>query len=312
MLEHRNDRPIAPSRVVVMGAGGFVGNAIASRLEGDRVPVLRLTRREVDLLAPEGADRLGARLVPEDVLVAVAALAPCRNAIMLRDDMIMAAAMVRAMAAQPLALVVNISSDAVYADSATPLTEASVKAPESLHGVMHLAREIMFTSEVKAPLAMLRPTLIYGAADPHNGYGPNRFWRLAAAGEPIKLFGKGEERRDHVAIDDVAELAAGVIYRRSIGALNIATGTVTSFREIAEIVARLSGRPVPIEELSRTGPMPHNGYRAFDTTTCRTAFPDFSFVALEHGLRKMAEAAQHPNWRDHLTGAVRRWPQSSI
>ena len=103
----------------------------------------------------------------------------------------------------------------------------------SLHGVMHLAREIMFTSEVKAPLAILRPTLIYGAADPHNGYGPNRFWRLARSREPIRLFGKGEERRDHMSIDDVAELTTCVIYQRSAGALNIATGTGTSFREIA-------------------------------------------------------------------------------
>jgi nucleoside-diphosphate-sugar epimerase len=291
MLRHGNDRAAAPTRVVVMGAGGFVGDAIASRLERDRVPVLRLTRREVDLLGPDGADRLAAQLRPEDVLVAVSALAPCRNAMMLRDNIIMAAALLRATAAEPLALVVNISSDAVYADSTTPLTEASVKAPDSLHGVMHLAREIMFVSEVKVPLVILRPTLIYGAADPHNGYGPNRFWRLASAGEPIKLFGKGEERRDHVAIDDVAELAARVIYRRSVGVLNIATGVIASFREIAEMAVRLTGRPVPIEELPRTGPMPHNGYRAFDTTTCRNAFPDFSFTALERGLREMEEVA---------------------
>lgn len=293
MLNHRNDRPVAPSRVVVMGAGGFVGNAIATRLERDRVAVLRLTRREVDLMAPEGADRLAALLRPEDVLVAVSALAPCRNSMMLRDNTIMAAAMLKAAAAVPLAHVVNISSDAVYADSA-PLTETSMKAPESLHGVMHLAREIMFASEAKAPLVILRPTLIYGTADPHNGYGPNRFWRLALAGEPIKLFGKGEERRDHVAIEDVAELAARVIYRRSVGSLNIATGITTSFREIAELVVRLAGQPVSIEEVPRTGPMPHNGYRPFDITACRAAFPDFCFTPLQSGLRNIAEAARSP------------------
>jgi UDP-glucose 4-epimerase len=292
MLEHGNDVSAAPTRVVVIGAAGFVGNAIATRLERDQVPVLRLTRREVDLMASDSADRVAARLRPEDVLVAVAALAPCRNAAMLRDNTIIAAAMLKAAATTLLAQVVNISSDAIYADSAFPLTEASVKAPESVHGVMHLAREIMFTSEIKAPLVMLRPTLIYGAADPHNGYGPNRFRRLAAAGKPIALFGKGEERRDNVLIDDVAELAARVIYRRSAGVLNLATGTISSFREIAEIVVRLSRRAVPIRELPRTGPMPHNGYRAFDNTACRAAFPDFSFVPLQHGLMRTMEEEQ--------------------
>jgi nucleoside-diphosphate-sugar epimerase len=292
MLEHGNELASAPTRVVVMGAAGFVGNAIAARLEQDRVPLLRLTRHEVDLLAVDGAERLAAQLGPADVLVAVAALAPCRSAAMLRDNMIIAATMVKAATAVPLVQVVNISSDAIYADSASPLTEASPKAPESLHGVMHLAREIMFASEIKTPLVMLRPTLIYGAVDPHNGYGPNRFRRLAAAGEAIALFGAGEERRDHVLIDDVAELAVRVIYRRSTGALNVATGTIASFRDIAEMVARMSPRPVPIEELPRTGPMPHNGYRAFDITSCRVAFRDFAFTPLERGLTKTMEEAQ--------------------
>jgi nucleoside-diphosphate-sugar epimerase len=78
MVEHGINVPAAPARVVV-GAAGFVGSAIAARLERDQVPVLRLTRREVDLLAADGADRLAERLRREDVLVAAAAQAPCRN-----------------------------------------------------------------------------------------------------------------------------------------------------------------------------------------------------------------------------------------
>jgi UDP-glucose 4-epimerase len=292
MLRHGNAAPTPPARAVVVGAGGFVGGAIAARLEQDGVPVLRLGRRELDLMAADARDRLAGLLRAGDVLVAASAIAPCRTADMLRDNMIIAATLVAAAAAAPLAQVVNISSDAVYADSPQPLTEDSPKAPDSLHGVMHLAREIMFKSAVAAPLVMLRPTLIYGAADPHNGYGPNRFLRLAAAGEPIVLFGKGEERRDHVLIDDVAELAARVVYHRSGGALNIATGRVTSFRDIADTVIRIAGTEVPVIETPRTQPMPHNGYRAFATEACRAAFPDFTFTPIEEGLRRTAAARE--------------------
>jgi nucleoside-diphosphate-sugar epimerase len=284
MLTHLSREPVTPSRVVVMGAGGFVGNAIATRLERDRVPVLRLTRREVDLLDADAADRLAALMRPRDVFVAVSARAPVRNGEMLRDNIVLALAMTRAAAQVELAQVINISSDAIYGDSMEPMTEEAVRAPDSLHGAMHLTREIMFRGDIKAPLAMLRPTLIYGAGDPHNGYGPNRFLRLAAAGEKIVLFGKGEERRDHVLIDDVAELAARVIYHRSTGALTVATGTVTSFREIADLVVKLTGRDVEIVEAPRSGPMPHNGYRAFDTAACRAAFPDFAYSPLTQGL----------------------------
>jgi len=119
MLTHGNAAPAPPVRVVVMGARGFVGNAIAACLERGRAPVLRLSRLEVDLLAPNGADRLAARLRRDDVLVAVSALAPCRNAAMLRDNMIIAAAMAKAATAAGLRVVV-----VELATGAVPLHEA--------------------------------------------------------------------------------------------------------------------------------------------------------------------------------------------
>src|SRR5207244_6023317 len=145
-----------------------------------------------------------------------------------------------------------------------PLTGRSATAPGTLHGAMHLARDIALSSELKVPLAIVRPSAIYGAADPHDSYGPNRFRRLAAQGEDIVLFGEGEERRDHVLIDDVAELIFRILLHGSTGTLNIATGVVHSFRAIAEMVVAAAGGKVAITSTLRTGPMPHNGYRPFD------------------------------------------------
>lgn len=284
MLEHMNASSKAPTRVVVMGSGGFVGGALVARLLQGKVPVLALSRQEVDLLSANAVERLASLLRTTDVFIAVSALAPCKNSEMLIKNMIMARAMVRALAISPVAHVINISSDAVYADSAGPLTEASCAEPGTLHGVMHLARELMFQAEVPAPLAILRPSLLYGVSDPHNGYGPNRFRRLAEKGEDIVLFGEGEERRDHVYIDDVAEIVTRVILMKCKGVLNIATGQVHSFREIAQRIVALSDRRIGIRGSPRSGPMPHNGYRPFDIAACHAAFPDFRYTHLQEGL----------------------------
>ena len=283
MLEHHAPETARPNRVVVIGAAGFVGGAVAARLERAKVSVLRLSRTEVDLLSPDADSRLKALLRKTDSVVAASARAPVKNADMMVENMVMARAMVRALASVSVSHVVNISSDAVYADSDQPLVESSCASPGSLHGAMHLAREVLFQSEVKAPLAILRPSLLYGAADPHNGYGPNRFRRLAAKGEDIVLFGEGEERRDHVFVDDVAELVARVLYRRSTGTLNIATGEVNSFMDLAK---KISNGKVAIKTSPRTGPVPHNGYRPFDIAACRKAFPDFRYTAIDEGLRR--------------------------
>jgi UDP-glucose 4-epimerase len=286
VLEHSSPVRRAPSRVVIIGAGGFVGGAISARLTADKVPMLALTRNELDLLKPEASATLQRLLRTDDSVVLVSALAPTRNNAMLIDNLRMAEAVCAALAAQSVAHLVYISSDSVYSDDANPVTERSCQQPSSLHGVMHLAREIMLRTALKLPLAILRPTLIYGAKDPHNGYGPNRFRRLVAKGEAITLFGEGEEKRDHVHIDDVAELINAALQHRSTGTLNIATGRSASFREIAEMITTLSSRPVEIRGTPRQNPITH---RHFDITDCLKAFPEFHYIPLRDGLARAAK-----------------------
>jgi len=283
MLTHLNAKPQKPQRVVVMGAGGFVGKTITAQLKAEGVDVLALGRGEVDLLADGAGAALAALIKSTDAFVAVSALAPVKNIEMLGQNITMIRAMSDALSTSTPAHVLNIGSDAVFGDEPLPLTEDAPKAPGAFHGVMHTAREVAF-AELSCPVATLRPTLIYGADDPHNGYGPNRFRRMAAAGEDITLFGEGEERRDHVLVDDVANLAVRMLMHKSEGSLNAATGQVWSFREIASMVVNLHATPVKITGSPRQGDMPHGGYRPFDPSATFDAFADFSYTALPEGL----------------------------
>jgi UDP-glucose 4-epimerase len=283
-LVHLNSQPAIPKRVVVVGAGGFVGGAVAASLRALSVPLLALGRGDVDLCAATGDAQLASLLRADDSVVAAAAIAPVKNMEMFEANARLVRNLVGAFERQPVAHLLNIGSDAIYADSNAPLKETSATAPDNLHGAMHLFRDVALRSLAKIPYASLRPTLIYGRRDPHNGYGPNRFRRLAEAGETIVLFGNGEERRDHVLVDDVAELAVRMLMHRSTGALNAATGEVASFREIAEKIVALSRGKSTVEASPRRGPMPHAGYRPFDPAAVAAAFPDFKFTPLDAGL----------------------------
>ena len=292
MLTLYTSASILPTRVVIMGASGFVGHASAERLARAGATVVPLSRTDVDLLSPGGAGALRASLAPDTTLVVTSAIAPVKTTAMLLDNLRMMQSVIEAVKAAPVAHLIYISSDAVYADAPGLLTEASPAEPGSLHGVMHLAREVMLKSELPhIPMAFVRPTLIFGPGDPHNGYGPNRFMRLAGAGEPIVLFGKGEEQRDHVFITDVAEIVARCAMHRATGVINAVTGTVTSFRAIAGMAAASATPPVPVVETTRTGAMPHNGYRAFDAGLIARLFPDLTMTALPEGLASIAAEA---------------------
>ena len=287
MLRHHNASPAPPTRAVVLGSGGFIGGAVMRKIEASGRAVVGLGRNELDLLVEGAAERLASLLWTEDALVVVSARAPCKTPGMMFENIGMMASVCEAITRRPIAHIIYVSSDAVYADSPLPLTESSPTAPTSLHGAMHLAREQMLLSVAGSiPLAILRPSLVYGAGDPHNGYGPNRFRRQANRGETIVLFGEGEERRDHVDVDDISEIAALVMDHRSAGVLNIATGSVASFRSLAEKAVALSAQPVAIKSLPRTGPMPHNGYRAFDSAATLAAFPSFRYTPIDTGLAR--------------------------
>ena len=297
MTENMNDGAAAPKRVVVIGAGGFVGGAIADAARARGYPVQAVGRGEVDLLSDGSGTALKNLVAPDDAVVFVSAHAPCKDYAMFEANIRMAKNALDGLAGTPLAQLLYISSDAVYSDSDAPLTEASVTAPDNLHGQMHVARETMFAAALAGAnpdtvFATLRPTLIYGADDPHNGYGPNRFRRQVLAGDPVPLFGNGEERRDHVSVLDVAALALCMVEWRTRGAVNAATGRVASFRELAEMTFGFAGRPAEIENLPRSGPMPHNGYRPFDAGGVGRLFPDFAFTDLESGLREAYEEAR--------------------
>ena len=109
--------------------------------------------------------------------------------------------------------ILYVSSDAIYSDNKEPITEDSPKEPKSLHGIMHLTREIMLEQLDKVNLSIVRPTLVYGYNDPHNGYGPNKFVRLAKDNKNITLFGKGEELRDHINIEDVTKIIIQILIK---------------------------------------------------------------------------------------------------
>jgi UDP-glucose 4-epimerase len=293
MITNLHESPRKPARAIVLGAGGFIGGATARRLRSEGIEVLALGRESCDLLAADAAARLKQELRPDDTVVFVSAHAPVKNVAMLIENIRMGEAVCAALKDRPVALAIYISSDAVYKDSAEPISESSCAEPGSLHGVMHLTREVMLRSEFVGPLAFVRPTLTYGIDDPHNGYGPNRFRRLAAEGKDLVLFGEGEEQRDHVAVADIAELVLRIVVHRGTGIANAVSGDVVSFRTLAEFIAAQFTPPVVVKGSPRVGPMPHNGLRAFAPSAALTAFPGFAFTPWQTGIAAMcAETSQ--------------------
>src|SRR5207244_6243834 len=74
------------------------------------------------------------------------------------------------------------------------------------------------------PFLSLRVTGVYGPGDPHGAYGPNAFARSLARDRTVRLFGEGEEGRDHSYVGEVARLASALLLSGTTGLFTLATG----------------------------------------------------------------------------------------
>ena len=275
-----------PERVVLLGAGGFIGSELARQLKTHSIPTLLLSSQQLDLTTAEAASALVHLLRPTDAVVMLAALTPDkgRDTATLMRNIAMMHSVCTAIAQTGCAHFVYFSSDAVYDSSISRVTEETPASPQELYGAMHLTRERMACSIKGGPVLVLRPTLVYGLQDSHNAYGPNRFSRAAKDNGRITLFGDGEETRDHIAVEDVATLTIKCLLTQRSGILNVATGVSIAFSEVANLIAEQSAHPVDIVFTTRANPITH---RHYDITRLIKAFPDFRSVALADGIARM-------------------------
>ena len=274
-----------PNRAVLIGAGGFIGKALEAHLLSRGFDVLGLTSEDIDLTSNNATKDLASLLKEQDSVVFLAALTPDkgRDEATFNRNIDMANAVFSALDGVSLAHFTYVSSDAVYPYMDEPITENSNPLPEDLYGEMHRAREVLSQNSVTCPIAIIRPTMVYGMADSHNSYGPNRFRRSAFEQGVIQLFGKGEENRDFIYINDVVKIFEMVLKNRFEGALNLATGVSVTFADLAQRIAGLFDDHIEIMHMDRSVPITH---RQFDIAKIHTAFPDLVLTTLNDGLAR--------------------------
>ena len=285
MIKKKKLLKVVPKRVVIIGSNGFVGSHVSHLFKLQKIPMLEISRNELDLSSENASDKLIKLLNNDDIILIAAANAPVKNNKMLVENIKMMETIIVAIEDLKIKRIIYLSSDAVYSDIKKPMTEKSKTEPLSLHGIMHLTREIMLKNISVILLSIVRPTLIYGHQDPHNGYGPNQFFNLALKGENILLFGKGEEKRDHVYVYDVASIINKIILSNHTGVINIASGKVTTFKKIAKQINKLYFNKFSVRENIRIGEMPHGGYRSFNIDEIKRFFPDYEMTSINDGLR---------------------------
>ena len=192
--------------------------------------------------------------------------------------------------------IVNASSSSVYGNGGElPRTESQLPDPISPYAVAKLAAERFCTSFSRVyamEVVSLRYFNVFGPRqDPMSQYAAvvPRFIRAVAAGEPVTIYGDGEQSRDFTFVDNVvsANLLAADAHGVEGAILNVATGGSTTVNELADTIGRLLDRPVEkLHEPERTADVKASWA---DVGEAGRLLGYETRVALEEGLRRTAD-----------------------
>jgi UDP-glucose 4-epimerase len=282
------------SPTIVLGNRGFIGKALADHLAATGADARGYSSEQVDLRHREASATLAEALTPETILTVCSGIAPPAGNTLdgLADTFAIATNLARALEASPPRKCVYFSSDAVYPMGDAPVTEDDPVELSNYYALGKYTTEQLLQTVAAAKgfaLLLLRPTGVYGPGDTHGSYGPNRFVRQIVQDGSVRLFGEGEETRDHVYIDDLVRITAALAASDATGVLNLATGTSRSFGSVVNDLRRVVPDGFEVANAPRGGAITH---RAFDVTRLRAILPSVAFTPFEAGLRATYVAAR--------------------
>ncbi|OFW16545.1 MAG: UDP-glucose 4-epimerase [Acidobacteria bacterium RIFCSPLOWO2_12_FULL_66_10] len=311
-------------KALVTGVAGFVGSTLAERLLGEGADVVGIdcftnyyprAIKESNLSGPRSHPRfrfIESRVQDADLATLLrdrthvfhlAAQAGVRKSwgrdfsVYTVNNIEATQVLLEASVGTAVKKLVYASSSSVYGDSvAMPMREDALPQPVSPYGVSKLAAEqlcYLYHVNFGVPTVALRYFTVYGPRQrPDMGF--HKFLRAAILGEPISLYGDGEQTRDFTFVADaVSATVAAATLGTSGRVYNIGGGSRVSVNQVLEMVGRVSGRrPLVTLDPAQKGDMRHT---YADTSLARTDLGFVPSVALEEGL-----AAEH-QW---LTGIL--------
>jgi UDP-glucose 4-epimerase len=157
------------------------------------------------------------------------------------------------------------SSIAVYGRSQLPMTEDLVPQPEDPYGIAKYAVEL----DLREAREMFG--LNYVIFRPHNVYGEDQnigdpyrnvlgiFMNQIMQGQPMTIFGDGQQTRAFSYIDDVAPVIAASVARPASynQVFNVGADTPHSVLELAQVVAKAMGVEPQIKHLPARNEVVH-------------------------------------------------------
>lgn len=264
-------------RVLVTGAAGFIGRAVVAALRERDIPVTAVDREPPDPSWDAGVTAITGDLAEQEVCIAafetrpravvhLAALTSVLRSVdapmkTFAENVTITQVLLELSRGSGVGTFVLASTNAVVGNVGTQTITADLPLrPLTPYGATKAACEMLlsaYSGSYGLATAALRFTNVYGPGMSHKDSFVPRMMRAALAGEGVRVYGDGLQRRDLVYIDDVVAGVLLALENQYDGRAIIGSGNSVSVLDMLEAVRAVTGAAVPADHVDAPpGEMP--------------------------------------------------------
>jgi GDP-L-fucose synthase len=255
---------LSGKRVFVAGHAGMVGSAIVRRLASEKCEVLTAARDSLDLTRQAEVERWFSQHRPDAVFLAAAKVGGIHANIsfpadFIADNLQIELNVMRSAFAARVRKLLFLGSSCIYPKEAPqPMTEGMLltgplEPTSQWYAIAKIAGVKLaeaYRLQRGADFVSVMPTNLYGPGDNYHldaSHVPaaliRRFHEAKIAGAPkVAVWGSGAQRREFLAVDDLADACVFVMNYYSDNAfLNVGVGQDVSIADFAHLIAEVVG-----------------------------------------------------------------------
>ena len=248
--------------IYVIGKNGFIAKRINKFFKNKKNKIKFIGSNDIDLTKQNFKKKI--IIKPNSTILFLSAITPDKgkDLITFKKNISMIINFLSQIRIENISKLIYVSSDAVYSLKDQKISDNTRANPDDLYGLMHFTREQIIKKLFnKRKLLILRPTIMYGVGDTHGSYGPNRFINQLKQNKKIKLFGKGDDVRDHLFVQDFVKIIYNFYIKKNLyGEFVVASQKSLKFIDVAKKILLKYKKPKNFIEFIKVKNKPSKRY----------------------------------------------------
>lgn len=300
------------STVLVTGGTGFIGTALVNKMkESGFTDVIAVGSKDYDLTNRAEVKRLFDETNPEYVIHLAAKVGGIADikahpADYYYENLVMCTYVLDECSKHDVKRLIAIGTNCSYSDNIpVPFKESDLfnGFPQEANASYGIVKRtfyqqcVAYKQQYDQDFIYLIPANAYGISDHFDEEAGHvipslikKFSNAVKNNTEVTLWGSGKATREFIYIDDVCEcIIKAMLCYNSTKPLNIGTGTETSIKELAEMIAELTGYTAKINW--DTGKPEGYLRKCLDSTRMKECIGTCNFTPVYDGLKKTVEWA---------------------